>query len=158
MPYVLIGGVALASYGRPRMTLDLDLLVDASTQDDLIHFMEAEGYETLHRSAGYSNHLAPDDRRGRVDFVYVRGTTRDLVFAEARHLVGPGGQTVPVASPEHLIALKLTSIEQDPERTYQDLADIRFLMQTSDVNLEAVRRQFEKHGMKERFDEFDPRA
>lgn len=158
MPYALIGGVALAAYGRPRTTLDLDFLVDASAQDDLIRFMEAEGYETLHRSAGFSNHLAADERRGRVDFVYVRGTTRDRVFAEARHLVGPGGRTVPVASPEHLVALKLASIEQDPGRTYQDLADIRFLMQTTDLDLEAVRRQFEKHGMKERFDELDPRA
>jgi hypothetical protein len=35
--YAVIGGVALVMYGLPRTTLDLDLVVDFSIQDDLIH-------------------------------------------------------------------------------------------------------------------------
>ncbi|MDA8018403.1 MAG: nucleotidyltransferase family protein [Thermoanaerobaculia bacterium] len=158
VPFALIGGVALAAYGLARTTLDLDLLVDAEAQDDLIRFMEAEGYETLHRSAGYSNHIAPSASAGRVDFVYVRGTTRDRVFAEVLHRTGPGGKSVPIACPEHLIALKLTSIESDPERLLRDLADIRYLMRQPGVDLDAVRQQFERRGWEERFRELDPRS
>lgn len=156
IPFALIGGVALAAYGLARTTLDLDLLVDADVQDDLVRFMESEGYKTLHRSGGYSNHLASTENAGRVDFVYVRGTTRDRVFGEVRRLNGPGGRKVPVARPEHLIALKLTSIENDPDRTLQDLADIRYLMKQPGVDLDMIRRQFEKHGLGERFRELAP--
>ena len=91
------------------MTLDIDFVVDAGAREDLIEFMEAEGYQTLHRSHGYSNHLSSNQELGRVDFVYVQGETRRLLFSEARLLAGPGGLELPVATPEHLIAMKITA-------------------------------------------------
>ena len=87
----LVGGLGLAALGLPRATLDLDLLVPAEAQGRLIEFMERSGYETPHRSAGYSNHLHPDESMGRVGFVYVRGTTRDRVFSSASEIRGPDG-------------------------------------------------------------------
>ncbi|MFP5287205.1 MAG: hypothetical protein ACLGI9_15810, partial [Thermoanaerobaculia bacterium] len=50
--YGVIGGVALAAYGLPRATVDLDFVVEAHAQDDLIRFLEAQEYQTLHRSSG----------------------------------------------------------------------------------------------------------
>ena len=151
--FALIGGVALAAYGYPRLTLDLDFVVDAGAQDELIELMEAEGYETLHRSAGYSNHLSVDRELGRVDFVYVRGETRSLLFSQALRLPGPGGLEVPVAKPEHLIAMKITAMKNDPDRVFQDLADIHFLLSRPGIDIEAVRSRFEREGMEERFRE-----
>ena len=43
----VIGGVALAAYGNPRLTLDLDVVTDAAAQDTLVEMMEAEGFATL---------------------------------------------------------------------------------------------------------------
>src|SRR5262245_21933378 len=37
----VIGGVALAAYGNPRLTLDLDVVTDAAAQDALVEMMEA---------------------------------------------------------------------------------------------------------------------
>jgi hypothetical protein len=151
--WALIGGVALAVYGLARTTLDLDLAVDFNAQEDLVGFMESSGFQTLHRSAAYSNHLHKDPTRGRVDFLYVRGTTRDRLFAEAEPRTGPRGILTPVAKPEHLIAMKVLAIKSDPGRTFQDLADIRFLTSLPGVDHEEIRRQFERHGLLDRYHE-----
>jgi hypothetical protein len=69
--HAVIGAVALAAYGLPRTTVDLDLVVEASAQEDLMRFLESHGYQTLHRSSGYSNHRHQDSHWGSIDFVYV---------------------------------------------------------------------------------------
>ena len=89
----VIGGVALTAYGHPRMTLDLDTVTDAAAQDSLVVFMESQGFVTLHRSSGYSNHRHPDRNRGRVDVMYVQGGTASTLFASAKELPGPGGRS-----------------------------------------------------------------
>jgi len=137
----VIGGVALAAYGHPRLTLDLDIVTEAAGQEALVRMMEANGFITLHRSEGYSNHRHPDRIRGRVDVMYVRGETADRLFASMRDLPGPGGNSIPVPKPEHLIAMKVRSIKDAPERTWQDLADIGYLLRIDGVDraeLEAI--------------------
>jgi len=79
-PCALIGGLSMAAYGMPRTTLDLDVVVPGEAQEELVAFLENEGYETLYRSEGYSNHLHGDSEKGRVDVVYVRGETSRRLF------------------------------------------------------------------------------
>jgi hypothetical protein len=150
--WAVVGGVALAALGMPRTTLDLDLVLDAVAQDSMVEFLEREGFATLHRSPGYSNHLHPDQRRGRVDLVYVRGETADKLFSGLREVAGPG-RAVPVPRPEHLAAMKVLAMKNDPARTYQELADIRFLLLLPQVDRELVRQHFARHGVEGRFDE-----
>jgi hypothetical protein len=130
----VIGGVALAAYGHPRMTLDLDFVTEAAAQDIVVAFMESRGFRTLHRSTGYSNHRHADATLGRVDFMYVQGRTSELVFASTRELAGPGGVPITVPKPEHLIAMKVRAMKEAPERTWQDLADIGFLLRLPDID------------------------
>lgn len=68
---------------------------------------------------------------------------------------GRGGLRVPVPRPEHLIAMKVVAMKNDPRRTYQDMADIQFLLQLPEVDRDSVRAQFEKHGMGERYRELE---
>jgi hypothetical protein len=152
-PYALIGGGALAAYGHLRTTLDLDFVVPAEIQDELVNFMVQSGYETLHRSSGYSNHLNADPELGRLDFVYVSGPTQTALFAEARKLPGPDALETPVPKPEHLIAMKVQAMKNDPSRRFQDLEDIRFLVSLPDVDRDAVRDRFARAGLEERFRE-----
>lgn len=153
--WAVIGGVALAVYGLARTTLDLDLVVDLDAQGELVSFMEDLGYETLHRSAAYSNHLHPNPMRGRIDFLYVRGTTREKLFAEAQTRRGPRGMPVSVPKPEHLIAMKVLAIKSDPSRTFQDLGDIRYLASLPGVDHGEIRSHFEKHGLLDRYNELE---
>jgi hypothetical protein len=153
--YALVGALALAAYGLPRATLDLDLAVERRAQDDVVGHLESRGYETLHRSEGYSNHLHPDPSRGRIDFVYVDPATAGELFGAARVFPGPGGRSIPVPKPEHLAAMKALAIKNDPSRIYQDLADVRFLLGLPGGDREEVRRQFVRHGLSKRFDELE---
>lgn len=154
-PFAIIGGVALAAYGHPRMTLDLDVVTDATAQDAVVAFMESRGFATLHRSSGYSNHRHADRRRGRVDFMYVRGETAARLFAGLRHLPGPGGRPIAVPRPEHLVAMKVQAMKQAPERTWQEMADIGHLVRLEGVNRDEIRGYFEKDDLGERWRELE---
>ena len=153
--YAVIGGVALASYGLARTTQDLDLIVDLAGQNHLIGFLESLGYRTLHRSRGYSTHLHPDPDQGRLDFVYAAPETGDKLFAGCHLRRGPADLQVPVPRPEHLAALKVLSMKNDPDRTFQDLADIRALLILPGVDRAEVRAYFERHDLKDRYDELE---
>jgi hypothetical protein len=153
--FALIGGVALAAYGLARTTLDLDLLVESRGQQDLIAFIEALGFATLHRSTGYSNHLHPDPAWGRLDCVYVGGATSEQLFGACRIIRAPGGLELPLPKPEHLAALKVVAMKNDPGRIFQEMADIRFLLQLPQVDRSEVRAYFERHGMSERYDDIE---
>ncbi len=151
--YAVIGGVAIAIYGFPRTTLDLDLIVESGVQEDLVHWLESLGYRTLHRSSGYSNHAHLEPSWGELDFVYVKGETAEKLFSGCRQAPGPGGLIVPVPRPEHLASLKVVAMKNDSERTLREQEDIRFLLSLPGVDRREVRSYFERHGLVERFDE-----
>lgn len=154
--YAVIGGVALVAYGLPRTTLDLDFIVESTVQDDLIRFLESRGYETRHRSTGYSNHRHPDyDDWGNLDFVYIGNETSEALFPACRIVTGPGGIRMPVPKPEHLAALKVQAIKNDPARALQDLADIRYLLHLPGVDRIQIKDYFDRQGLGGRFDEVD---
>jgi len=152
--FAAIGAFGLHAYGLSRATLDLDFATESRAQPALIAFLESLGYETLHRSPGYSNHLHPHSDLGRLDFVYVDGKTSQLLFGSGTmlHLAGRG---VPVPRPEHLAAMKIHAMKNDPARTLQEMADIQFLMRLPDIDHEEIRGYFERSGLLERYREIE---
>lgn len=147
------GGLALAAYGNPRLTLDLDIVTEAAAQTAMVEGLEAIGYATLYRSSGFSNHQHPDAEWGRLDVIYVNVATASQLFAAARSVPGPGGREIRVPRPEHLIAMKVQAIKNAPERLWQDMADIAFLVRLPGVDRHEVRGYFDKAGMLARFEE-----
>ena len=89
----------MAVHGASRTTLDVDIIVNGEVQDQLIGFLQSQGFTTLHRSKGYSNHIHEDPDKGRVDVVYVRGHTSRQVFDNIKVYEGPGGMKIPVPRP-----------------------------------------------------------
>ena len=152
-PCAVIGGVALAAYGHPRMTLDLDLVTHADAQNAVMAFMESRGFATLHRSTGYSNHL--HGGRERVDFMYVTGGTALRLFESVRRLPGPGGVMIAVPKPEHLIAMKVSAMKDAPERIWQDMADIGYLLRVDGVDRDEARGYFLRHQLEEKWHELE---
>ncbi len=151
--YAVIGAFALHAYGRSRATSDLDFVTEFRAQQKLIAFLDGLGYETLHVSSGYSNHLHRDAAMGRLDFVYVSGDTSRQLFGSARKLLMLGEMAIPVPRAEHIAAMKIQAMKNDPERTFQEMADILFLMQLPGINKEEIREYFEKQGLAGRYDE-----
>ena len=153
--YAVAGGVAMAAYGHPRLTLDLDLVAERDAQASLTTFLEDAGYQTLHRSPGFSNHRHADREWGRLDFIYVDAATADRLFANLQERPGPGGRTIMVPRPEHLIAMKVQAMKNAPERTWQDMADIAFLLSLDGVDRAEAKGYFEKAELLERWHDLE---
>lgn len=149
----IAGAFALHAYGLTRATADLDLVVEARARPALVAFLEALGYETLHQSEGFSNHLHPLGPFGRLDFIYVDERTADELFSKATQVELFPGHRVRVPSPEHLAAMKVLALKNDPTRTFRELADIQSLLTLPGVDAGAIERTFVQHGLREKFDE-----
>ena len=142
----------MQAYGLGRATQDLDFVTEAAAAAELVSWLESTGYETLHRSAAFSNHLHADRGLGRVDFIYVDSDTAETLFTAARR-VEWGERTVLVPSPIHMIAMKVHAMKNDPSRTLREMSDVQHLLLLTDVDRDAARGYFEKAGLRERFDE-----
>jgi hypothetical protein len=151
LPLAAIGAFALHAYGLSRATSDLDFVTELAAQARLVPFLESLGYETLHLSAGYSNHLHSDPAMGRIDFVYVGGETSQRLFGSTRIMPVMEGISLAVPRAEHLAAMKIQAMKNDPERTFQEMADILFLLRLPGIDEDEVRGYFEKQGMIEKY-------
>jgi hypothetical protein len=151
--YAVIGAFALHAYGLTRATRDLDFVTESSAQQKLIMFLETLGYETLHVSSGYSNHLHCDPAKGRLDFVYVSGDTNRLLFGSAQKMMVLGDIAVPVPRAEHLVAMKIQAMKNDPERTFQEMADILFLVRLPGIDKSEVKEYFKRQGLMDKYHE-----
>jgi hypothetical protein len=150
-PFALVGGLALLAYGAPRATFDVDLLAPRRTRDDLVAFLEAKHFATLSIQPGFSNHQHSDPALGRVDVIYVSGTTADAVFAGCSSKSITAALEAPVPRPEHLLAMKAQAFAKDRTR-YSDLADLQFLLALPGLDREEARGYFESAGIAEYFD------
>jgi len=151
-PCAVVGGLGLHAYGHSRVTFDLDLLTCSEAQRPLVARLEELGYETVHRSPGYSNHAHSDPEWGGIDIVYVDENTARQLFSACTRTLKLGNHEVPVPSAEHLIAMKVQALRNDPSRELQDLADIQYLLGLPDTNRETARGYFERAGLVDWFD------
>ena len=153
VPFAVAGAFALHAYGISRATQDLDFITTEGIRERLISFLESKGYETLNKSEGFSNHLHSRPDWGRIDLIYVGQTTADLLLGSAVEIELMPGITAPVPIPEHLIALKLHAMRSDPGRRYQDLADLKLLLQLDSLDQEKAEVYFHQYGFPEEYRE-----
>lgn len=154
-PFGVIGALGVAARGFSRTTFDVDIVAPQSVQEALVAHLEETGYRTEHLSAGYSNHAHTDRELGRIDVVYVGGETAERIFAEAEMRPGPGGVDIPVPRAEHLAAMKLFGIKNEPSRVLQDLEDIRRLLEVPGVDGDEIRGYFRRYGLEALLDRLE---
>jgi hypothetical protein len=58
-----------------------------------------------------------------------------------------------VVSPEHLIALKLLAIKNEPKRKFKELADIKEVLQHTHLDKEVIRDYFRKYSLEVYYNE-----
>ena len=125
--HVLIGGLAVGYHGRPRATLDVDLLIPGKKLVDVREALEAKGYE-VRPFPGMIRTYRPSDPSESVADIVSREANPVLREA-ARHFESATllGQPVNVIQRGALVALKFHAVVS-PDRKladrYQDLADI----------------------------------
>jgi hypothetical protein len=149
--YAIIGAFALYGYGYARATMDIDFVTLLKYQGTAIKYLESIGFETTHRSSAFSNHLHPLGNL-RVDIMYVDEKTGKKLFSAVTRRTILKDVIVPIVAPEHLLAMKLFSASNDPDRTLKDLADVKELIKNTSLDAELVKQSFAKYGLMEYYD------
>jgi predicted nucleotidyltransferase len=152
LEYALIGAFALYGFGYIRATKDVDFVVRIESQSKIKNFFEKLGFDTIHCTTAFSNHVHPVGGV-RVDMMYVQGGTADDIFAHIQKRVILGNREIPVVAPLHLIAMKLFAASHDRERTFKDLGDIREIISKTEVDRDSVKALFSKYGMEKYCDD-----
>jgi predicted nucleotidyltransferase len=136
IPYVLIGGYAVAAWGTVRATQDVDLLCETADAKRLADLLTASGYRTDYRvgdpddpvSAVVRVEVALGDALHRLDFLSgIRGAPPGII--ERARKVTLDGVDLPVASPEDMVILKLLA------GSARDLEDARGIVLTQGPGL-----------------------
>jgi len=153
LSYMLTGALASSYYGRPRTTLDVDVVV-AATRNDLTMLVE-----TL-KTAG----LVTEEQRletawqsqYRIATVEDKSSphTLDIIFVDGP-LERKAGSVLGLPSfyqtPESLILAKLRMIKAtlNPERAATDREDIKAILKNTRVDLEDLRMRAQAEGTSE---------
>ena len=127
--HVLIGGLAVGYHGRPRATLDIDLLIPGKKLVDVREALEAKGYEVRPFPGMIRTYRTGKDADGESIADIVSREANPVLREAARHTEPATlfGQPVNVIRRGALVALKfqaLTSPDRKLADRYQDIADI----------------------------------
>jgi len=123
--WYLTGSEALAAYGTPRQTLDIDLVVDATIESlgELAHALEGDHYfaEPLHLGSRWMASLVDRTGGGKVDLIVRDADPWGLEAIERRRRwEHPAWGSVWVSSLEDLILAKLEWSEGSSELQLRD--------------------------------------
>ena len=122
IPYVVIGGIASALYGRPRASDDLDILVARPDADRTLAALDATGFETERTNEQW---IYKGHRDGvQVDVIFwLKGDVYlDDEMLERARQVEVAGRYISVAPPEDLIVVKaIIHDEQTPRHWFDAL-------------------------------------
>ncbi|MBI4381149.1 MAG: nucleotidyl transferase AbiEii/AbiGii toxin family protein [candidate division NC10 bacterium] len=124
----LIGGLAVATWGSPRATEDIDLLAELAQSPELEGAIRADGWHVSWRRGGSDDPIPLLLRlewiRGgpEIDVICATRPWERAILDRAVQVTLPGGRRVPVVTPEDLIVLKL--LAGGP----QDLIDVTDLL------------------------------
>ena len=123
IPFLLIGGVGSAVYGRDQGTRDIDVFVRPETARKVLEVLGARGFDTKEVAERW---LSKAIKHGVLVDVIFR-SSRDILLGDemlARAKVMPfRGRRVPVA-PEDLVVMKACAMSEDTSRYWYDAVSI----------------------------------
>ncbi len=127
---LLIGGHALPAFGVARQTVDIDCLMVDSDSKVLHNILTKAGYKETDRTKNFIRYSHLSVYLMDVDVMLVNhGTFDKMLRSSSVYQIGSVSMHVPCL--EHLIALKLHAIKNNPKRELRDLADIVELLRNN---------------------------
>ena len=124
IPFLLIGGVGSAVYGRDQGTRDIDVFVRPETARKVLEVFGARGFDTKEVAERW---LSKAIKHGVLVDVIFR-SSRDILLGDemlTRARVMPfRGRMVPIAPPEDLIVMKACAMSEDTSRYWYDAVSI----------------------------------
>jgi hypothetical protein len=119
--FALIGGFALAAHGIVRATQDIDFLVDGAQKEKARTALSAVGFRLVFESL----EVLQFSGVGQLDILLANREASKKMLSRAKTIEN---FPVPVVAAEDLIGLKIQAFSNDPNRSFQDKADIQALM------------------------------
>ena len=132
---ILIGGFAVNHYKVSRQTADIDFLITKEDYDKMIGPLVKAGYKRSSSQDNFAQLISGKLSLMNIDFMFVDQDTLDQIKNEGKE-IKIAGQRLIVPSLNHLIALKLHSIKNNPKiRLAKDFPDIVSLIRINEVNV-----------------------
>ena len=123
--FLLIGGNAVIAHGVPRFTRDIDFVIPEAQKATWRSFLEGHGFPFFHGTPAFEQYEDPTKRKPRVDLMIVDEGTWEKLFSDAWNYDLGDGISARVASPQHLIAMKLKAcLSQHRREDAVDWSDI----------------------------------
>ena len=145
--FAIVGGVALSYYVKPRMTIDLDLMIFTSDFDLIERTLNSFGFDCVFKSDDMATFLSKEMRLGRIDFQIAHRVRARKMLKQANVIDLADGIQIKVLQPEDLIGLKVQAYCNDSDRYYQDMADIKSLISSGVCNdFDKIRSYFTVFG------------
>lgn len=113
--FLLIGGNAVVAHGVPRFTRDIDLAIPEREGQRWRSFLSRQEYSFIHGTDAFQQFDGGDDSTPRLDLMIVDEATWKKLVDGAWSLELEEGTATKIASPQHLIAMKLKAC-QSPHR------------------------------------------
>lgn len=135
IPFAMIGAMALAAYGLPRYTSDIDLLTEGCHYHALIPIMETLGYTCHQKTDAFAQFDSELGVFGLVDFMFVNTPDGKDILKRRAIINDELFGTCPVIQPSDYIILKLMAIANNPGRTLKDEADMLAVLKLYARNL-----------------------
>jgi hypothetical protein len=135
IPYMVTGSIAANFYTVPRMTRDIDIVVELSERDvgrfiplfEKDYYLEPEAVRGAVKSKGMFN-LIENEYVIKVDFVVRKSTPYRRREFSRRKRVPVEGQDLYIVAPEDLILSKLVWAKESKSEV--QLADVRNLLKS----------------------------
>ena len=162
IPYMLTGSVAMAHYAEPRMTRDVDLVVECppDQSDRLISLFSGDCYvddktaRDAIRSQGMFN-IIHNTWAVKADFIIRKGQPYREAEFERRRSISVEGSKLWIVAPEDLILSKL--VWSSSTGSDQQNSDVKSLLAAvPDLNWEHLNLWSDKLGVKPKLQELKP--
>jgi hypothetical protein len=85
----------------------------------------------------------------------VDGDTATRILGSLVMKPGPEGGEIPVPRAEHLAALKIFGVKNEPRRAMQDLEHIRRILELPGVDADEIRGYFTRYGLEALLDRIE---
>lgn len=155
LPFLIVGGYAVAAHGHTRPTFDVDFLVRHNEREAWMARITGAGLTLFNQSEAFAQFTQPGGGDG-LDLMVVGSPTFDRMW-EASEEREFGGTRARVPCLDHLLALKLHALKQSlPHRASKDAEDVEILLRRNRVNLDDTRYKqlFLKYGNREIYETF----
>jgi len=162
IPYMVVGGFAAIFYGEPRLTIDVDVVVDMEPEHikPLVsafpvpdYYVSEEGIrDSLQR--GYPFNVIQPATGAKVDLVPLLRDpfTRSAFQRRQRLEFDEAGRSATFITPEDIIVAKLIAHrETGSDKHLRDARGV-LVMQWGELDLEVIRRSARANGVLEQFE------